>query len=341
MSVFKTIPFLFVAAIFTACGSKEVKKEKPAPVKVSVRVIEATQQEQVLGYSGMIEPDNTAQVGFAVQGVVNHVAVQEGQHVKQGQLLASIDDTEYRNALAIADAGFEQAEDMYNRLHGLYEKGSLPEKDYIDIKTKLAQAKANKSINAKRIADSRLYAPMSGIITKKQVERGSAAAPGVSAFTIIKTDVLYARISVPESEVGALRSGTEAQVFIPTLNDTIKGRISIINPQADEISRAYTVKAKLDNSGSILLPGMLVEVRIHTGGKSNAITIPATAVIRDADNITYVFVANGQNTAVRKRITTGALTGDNDVVVTAGLQKGDRLIVAGQTHLKDGSALSF
>ena len=338
---FKQVSFFFIAAVFAGCGAREVKKAPQPPVKVSVFKVQKNNTAREQSWSGTIEADNTAEIGFAVPGVVNQIAVEEGQTVKQGQLLASLDATEYSNALAIAHAGLEQAEDLYNRLNDLYQKGSLPAKDYIDIKTKLAQAKANQQISAKHIADSRLYAPISGIITARKIERGSAAAPGVPAFTIVKTDMVYAKITVPESEVGALKNGHPAMVFIPTINDSIAGHINIINPQADANSRTYSVKIKLNNPAGQLLPGMLATITMNTGKNVNTIAIPATAVVRDADDITYVFITNAQNQAVRKRITVGSLTGKNEVVVTAGLNDGEQVITAGLTNLKDGTAVSL
>lgn len=338
----KQIAFVFFSLLILAgCNTRQEVPPKPAPVKVTVQQVQQNNRLQEFSYSGSIEPENIAQVGFAVAGVVNNIAVQEGQTVSQGQLLAGIDPTEYSNALSIANAGLEQAEDMYNRLNDLYQKGSLPAKDYVDIKTKLAQAKANKSINAKHIADSRLYAPMSGIITAKLIERGSTAAPGIPAFTIVKTGIVYAKVAVPESEVGKLKTGMIAKVYVPTLGDTVEGKIHIINPQGDAVSKTYAVKILLNNSNRKLLPGMIANVTITPGNKKDVISVPATAVVRDADDITYVFVANPQNKAVRKRITAGAITGNQDILVKDGLSTGDKIIIAGQSRLKDGTDISF
>ena len=335
-------PIVVVLLALSSCGKekKEEKRETP-PQKVSVYQVGSAAQQQQMRYSGTIEPDNTAQIGFAVGGVVNNVSVQEGQHVRQGQLLASIDATEYTNSLAIANAGLEQAEDLYKRLHELYEKGSLPAKDFIDIKAKVAQARASKNISAKRIADSRLYAPMSGIITRRSIERGSMAAPGVPAFTIIKTDQVYAMFSVPESEVGSLKSGMNGRVFIPTLGDTVSGKISIINPQADAVSRTYSVKLRLANPEQKLLPGMLTETIISTGKTVDVLVVPAKAVIRDADNISFVYTVNEAKKAVKKRVTTGSLTGNSEVVIKDGIKPGDTVIISGQLSVKDGSSVSF
>lgn len=331
---------IVVFVILSGCKG-ETKSNSDTPIAVSVVPIKKVNRLQELDYSSTIEADNTAQVSFAVSGVVNNVAVQEGQSVNQGQLIASIDATTYSNSLRIADAGYAQALDMYNRLNELYQKGSLPARDYIEVKTKLEQAAANKRISSKQISDSRLYAPMSGIVTHRFIEKGSSAAPGIPAFTIIKTDMVYAKITVPESEVGTLKQGMPATVFIPTLNDSIKGKISIINPQADDKSRTYSVKIRLDNQAHRLLPGMLADVKINPLRNEEVIIVPVTAVVRDADDITYVFAVTNDKKAIRKRITVGNIIGTEAVIVKNGLNASDVIVTAGQSRLKDGSSVSY
>ncbi|MEO6686938.1 MAG: biotin/lipoyl-binding protein, partial [Dyadobacter sp.] len=158
-----TITPVFLFAFFTiflaGCAAKEEKQVKQSPVKVTVQQIESHGEQEELSFSGTIEADNSVAIGFSVPGTVNSVRVSEGQFVNAGQLLATIDATEYDNALSIANAGLEQAEDMFTRLSGLYQKGSLPAKDFIEIKTKVAQAKANKNLSVKRVNDAKLYAP--------------------------------------------------------------------------------------------------------------------------------------------------------------------------------------
>ncbi|WP_333820834.1 efflux RND transporter periplasmic adaptor subunit [Ohtaekwangia sp.] len=327
-----------VATSLIACKQEEAAPP-PKPVQVNLLEIKRDNQAQEFTYSGTIDPENTALVSFAVPGVIENVAVEEGQPVKQGQLLAGIDDTEYRNALFIAEAALTQAEDMYNRLSGLYSKGSLPEKDFIDIQTKVAQARANKEINVKHIKDSRLTAPFTGIISRKMIERGSTAAPGIPAFQIVKTDQVYARIAVPEGQVGEVLKGMASGVFVKTLNQTFNGNITIINPQADPVAKTYDVKVKLDNASGRLLPGMIADVTIHTGKKVEVIIIPAKAIVRDADGIAYVFTANKEGTALRKRVEVKAITGENELIVT-GLNLGDKIVIAGQSRLKEGMPLT-
>lgn len=330
---------LLIIGLASSC-QKESHKTAVAPTKVSMIEVKNTKQKKELAYSGTIEAENTANIGFAVPGIITRIAAQEGQKVTQGELLASVEDTEYQNALIIANAGLEQAEDMYKRMNELYEKGSLPEKDFIDIKTKVAQAKANQKINAKHIKDSKLTAPFGGTVTAKMIELGAMAAPGVPAFSIVKTDKVYARITVPESEIGLLQKGMSATVYIPTIKETLTGKIAIINPLADEMSRTYTVKVILDNPKGHILPGMLTNVSVANNQEEEVITVPVKAIVRDADNISYVYTCNAQKKATRKRVEVVGMLGNNDAIVS-GLRAGDQIVVAGQTHLKDGSALAF
>jgi RND family efflux transporter MFP subunit len=138
-----------------------------------------------------------------------------------------------------------------------------------------------------------------------------------------------------------LTIGKEVLVIIPVLNDSIKGTITIINPQADYTSRTYNVKVRLNNSDKKLLPGMLTEMLVYTDSKQQRIVIPAASIVRDADDLTYVFVATPQHKAFRRRITPAGVAANNEVIIQAGLERGDQLIVQGQTRLEDGNSIQF
>ena len=89
------------------------------------------------------------------------------------------------------------------------------------------------------------------------------------------------------------------------------------------------------------MPGMLTEMRVYTGNKQQNIIIPASSIVRDADDLTYVFLAGEHQKAVRRRIATTGVTTDNEVIIQSGLKPGDKLIVNGQTQLEDGSNIQL
>ena len=341
LSLFKqSIIVISLSILFAGCGTKADKNPLTEnPLKVSVKTIATSQLGEQLSYSGSIQPDNTVQLGFSVPGRVADVPADEGRHVSNGELLASIETTEYENALAIAKAGFEQAEDNFKRSDELHKKGSLTDRDYIAAKLALTQAEANKNLSEKRLSDCYLHAPFTGIVTAKLIERGTSALPGVLVFTLMKTDFVYAQVSVPESDISKLEIGSRANIIVASLNDTLHGSISIINPQADPLSKTYTVKIKVPNTNGKLLPGMICVMTIATGRTLHVVAIPEECVVRDADDLTYVLVVNKEKRAVRKRITVGGLS-DSAVIVNSGLSEGDRIVTMGQKYIKEGQQLS-
>ena len=341
MNVFKQLSFVSLAVILLAsCAKKEDNAVTAPTLKVSTRQLTANGISETLSYSGSIEADNSVALGFLVPGRVTAVSVEEGQHVTEGQLLASIETIEYQNNVLLAEASLEQAQDNFNRLDELYVKGSLPAREHLTAKVALSQAKANKSIAAKRLADTKLYAPFAGIVTAKEIEKGAIASSGIMAFTIVKTDLVYAKISVSESEISKLAIGTGATVTIPAINDTRNGKISIINPQADASTRSFEVKVRLANANGKLLPGMLANINISTDHKREVLTVPADAVVRDPEEFTYVFIVDDKNRAIKKRIVINGLS-MNEIIVSEGLHIGDRVIIQGQSQLKDGQTVAL
>ncbi|WP_299781839.1 efflux RND transporter periplasmic adaptor subunit [uncultured Formosa sp.] len=325
--------------LLVGCSDKKETVKQTIIPKVTVKKIQTSSETEVLNYSGTIEADNTVSLGFSVPGRISKVYVQEGLKVKQGQLLAAIDQTTYKNAFDIANAGLEQANDNFNRLHNLYEKGSLPERDFIAVKVAVAQANANKNLAEKNLADTNLYAPFSGMITSKMTEIGATAAPGVPAFTVMKTNKVYAKASITESEIAKLKIGTDAKVEISSLNEIFNGKVAIVNPSADALTRTFNVKVRIDNNEDKLLPGMISTIKINTGNTVKVISIPSESVVRDANNILYVFVVKN-NKAIKKRVSLGNFKG-NEVIVTEGLAIGDSVVIAGNKNLKDGQTVSL
>ncbi|WP_202008516.1 efflux RND transporter periplasmic adaptor subunit [Chryseolinea lacunae] len=326
--------------LLASCAKKEDKEVAVPTLKVSTRELTANGITETLSYSGSIEADNSVALGFLVPGRVTAVYVEEGQHVTEGQLLASIETIEYQNNLLLTEASLEQALDNFNRLNELFEKGSLPAREHLTAKVALSQAKANKSIAAKRLADTKLYAPFAGIVTAKEIEKGAIASSGIMAFTMVKTDLVYAKISVSESEISKLAIGTGATVNIPAVQETRSGKISILNPQADASTRSFEVKVRLANANGKLLPGMLANINISTNHQRDVLTVPADAVVRDPEELTYVFVVDNKNRAIRKRIVVNGLS-MNEIIVSEGLHVGDRVIIQGQNQLKDGQTVAL
>ncbi|QJD97003.1 efflux RND transporter periplasmic adaptor subunit [Mucilaginibacter robiniae] len=336
--------YLNLVIILSSCSHKKEDDrsdaEASARAPVEVLKITTTEDKQVLNLSGTIQSEKTAQVAFSVQGRVASVLTDEGQSVQKGQLLATLDPRDYQYQLEQANANLLQAKDTYERYKQLYEKGSLTPKDYVTAQSQYLMAQANKQTAAKRVSDTRLYAPISGTITGKMTEVGNQASPNAQAFTIEQMDHVNATMTIPESEIGNVMRNNNAKVTVPTLNQTFTGKVTSVNPQGARNSNTYRTKILLNNTSHQLLPGMIAEINLQTNHKAQYITVPPKAVVHDQDGLSYVFLVDSgaQTRAIRRRITVGQAVGDA-ISVVDGLRSGDLLIVEGQYRLKDGQSV--
>ncbi len=332
-----------VISIFTGCRTSTALEESPQKnTKVIAKRVEIKSEKLMVFVSGFLEADKTILLSFLVPGKVENVYVDEGYHVKKGQVLANVEIDDYQSHLEIADAKLLRAQDAYNRLKPLYSDGAIPEKDFIEIKTGLSQAKAGRNIAYKKVNDTLLRSPVPGIVGLKRIEIGQMISPGMPVFTIVKTDKIYANVSVPESEIGKIALGQKTVVIISALeNREVQGRVTLIGAMANPRTRSYTVKIELANPDYTLLNGMIAEAKIVTDKKVEIITVPGNAIIRDANNLMYVFLAD-QSTgrAIRRRVFSGFVH-KSEIEIKSGLSMGDTVIISGQHKLTDGQRIAL
>ncbi|MEP6992234.1 MAG: efflux RND transporter periplasmic adaptor subunit, partial [bacterium] len=235
-----------------------------AAVPVLVRAPGHIVRSNFVALSGEVEGLRTASIGFNVPGVVARVEAKEGDFVRQGQVLATLDRTEYDINVEMATAQRERAEDEYRRAKIVFEAKGIPENDFNKAGTGVRLARAQEAMARKKLQDTRLAAPMSGMLARRGIEPGEQAAPGYPLFTIAQIEPAQVRVGVPESEVSRMAVGSRATVSIPSLKGaSFAGRVRLVGIAADPASRTYTVKVEVANMGRKLRPGMIAEVRIE------------------------------------------------------------------------------
>jgi RND family efflux transporter MFP subunit len=266
--------------------------------------------------------------------------VSSGQRVSKGQLIATLDDVTYRNALQAAAATLEQANDAYDRLKLLHENGSLPDIQWVEVQSKLKQAQSSYEISQKSLADTKLYAPFSGYISEKNVEVGQNVMPGLSVVKLVNIENVKVTISVPETEISNVTKGSTVEIEVPALdNQTFTGRIDEKGVVANALSRSYEVKAVVANHSGALLPGMICNLLLQSDKvNDNAIVLPCNIIQLDSSNHNFVWAAvNGK--AVRKYVELGKFIDDN-VVILSGVSAGDEIIIEGQQKVSDNMQIN-
>jgi multidrug efflux pump subunit AcrA (membrane-fusion protein) len=263
---------------------------------------------------------------------------------------------------------FDRWQDEYNRMKYLYEHKSLPANDFTKIEAGFNAARerydmaksgtrtedklaASAQYNAataqmqeakKRLADCQLRAPIAGFIGMRQIEVGNTVAPGMPVLSVVDLDPVKVRVGIPESQVGKVREGDRAEVSIPSLNgQQFEGRVEAIAAASDPASRTYVSKIVVPNPKHQLRAGMVSEARLIGDAQVNVITLPGSAIVRDARGVTQVFVVtSGQNRAYGRRVEVGSMIG-NEVEIRSGLTGNEQVVVNGQNYVREGSPVQI
>jgi membrane fusion protein, multidrug efflux system len=257
------LSLLGLAFIASGCASNAGNNNDTA-IKVEVEQVKVVDGSQTFAYSGTIEESETIPLSFSSVGTVSKVFVSEGALVKKGQLLATLDNTTYQNAYAMAHATEQQAEDAYNRLTPMHKNGNLSDIKYVEVETGLQQAKAAAAIAKKSLNDCNLYATTDGYIGKRSIDPGMTTIPNLTSITIVKINKVFARVAVSEGEISLIQKGQKANIKIGALGSTnYNGVVEEIGVVADPIVHTYKIKIGIENTNHAIKPGMICNATIE------------------------------------------------------------------------------
>jgi len=329
--------------ILGGCGQKNAKnaetKETAIPVRTE-QVGETTVKGQISA-SGNVEGNTTVRLSFLVGGRLNYISNHEGQNVSKGRLIASLDPENYKIAKQLSDVQVANTTDEFNRLTILHDRNSLSENDYSKIIFSLQQAKLQQQLQQKNLNDTKLYTPISGVLIKKKAEAGEIVGVGTPLFVISDIRTVKVVAYIPEDQLHFIRMGQNVNVSISALNKIFTGKVIEVGADADETSRAFTIKIIVDNPDLLIRPGMIADETINTNLPTQKILLPAESIGHDLNNQDYVYVIDkSQSKAFKHKINIGNMI-DNKIEVTNGLNPDDLVVVEGQSKLVDGSLITI
>ena len=336
--------FMGLLAILMVCGCGEKKDSGvKAPTRVKTQMVSPAFSDDAQTYVGIVEEREATAVSFTGMGVVKRVLVNEGQPVSRGQLIAEMDDTQARNLLSGAEAQMTQANDALERYKMLHDNGSLPEVQWVEIQSKVAQAKSQYEVAKKNLADCRLTAPVSGIIGKKLIGTGETALPSQAVVTVLDISSVKVKVAVPETEIGSIATTTPSTISVEAAQATVSGGKIEKGIQADALTHTYDVRISVQNGGRKLLPGMVASVCLKASpspSQGGDVLIPVTAVQKRADGSLFVWTVAQDSTAHRAKVSIGTTMG-NHVAITDGLDMGQRVVTEGYQKLSEGTKVIY
>jgi membrane fusion protein, multidrug efflux system len=320
-------------------GPQAEPEERPTPVLLAT-VQRGTIQGQIRAAS-TIEAEMQVTVHAESTGRITSLDLQEGDEVKSGQTLARIRRDAQSLGYERAETSLVDFEREFERVKQLYEQGIASRSEYDQAKSNVDVGKLDIRDRRRDLSNTVVKAPFAGVLTRRFVDPGGFVSSGAQMFEITDFQTLVARVYVPERELDRIAVGQSAMVVGKAAkNREGVGAIKRIAPVVDATTGTVKVTIGLPEAlaggEAGFLPGMYAEVTLTTEVHADVPLVPKPALIHE-DEQTFVFVVEGDR--VRRQLIELGLTDADFVEVTAGLDAGAKIVVAGQTGLKDNGLI--
>ena len=340
-AVIMSVLILFAAG----CGREEVQKKREVIRPVKIMTIKDTSALLSHGFPGTVRAARRAIMSFKVSGPLVALPVEEGQHVKKGNLIAQIQKRDFQNAVNEAFARYREAEQQFRRYKELYAKKQVSKADFDRYRAARDVAKAQLEDAKNALRDASLRASFDGVISKRYVEnfqKVRAKDPIVNLQDISRIEVL---VDVPELIIAEIRESRTIKTMARF--ESIPGKeypleIKEYSTEADPATQTYQVVLIMDQPREAnIFPGMTATVNATSRGLEGKartdILVPALAVLNAPGNQPYVWVLDPEEGVVhRKEVKIESLEGSGSIRILDGINHGETIVVAGVTKLEEG-----
>lgn len=340
-----------IMLFITACDEQQeiVEKESLRPV----RTVLASAGDGITGrdFPGIVIAENRADLSFRVSGKLKELLVKEGEKVVKGQVIARIDQTDFKIELNDKQAGYNKSKASFKRSATLVEPGHISRREFDEIKAAYSTADSLLKAAKQNLIYTELKAPFEGNITKTYVDNFEEVLARDKIATLQDLKSMQIEIDIPESlMINVRRSGEQHQIYATF--DAIKDKkfplsFHEVSAQADEITHAFKIRFRLPPiKNYTILAGMTATVVVDKApgvagsGDKSEIIVPSHAVLEDnKGRFVYIAVAESVSSMTgvvhRRNVTTSRLT-NTGLLITSGLDPDDLVVTAGMSKMQEG-----
>ena len=294
--------------------------------------------EHFFTVQGMVESDQNAQIFPEAAGKITSIKVNEGDKVKKGQVLLTIDNKIVGNQIDEVKSRLSLAEIVFKKQSSLWDQKIGSEIQFLEAKNNYESLKQNLEALQSQLALYSIYAPFSGVIDEIFPKEGEMAAPQMPAFRLVNTDNMYIKSDVTERYLSSLKAGDEVNVSFPGIglkqSTTIERLGSFINPN----NRTFKVRLSLKNEEGKLKPNLLAELKIRDYVADSTVVMAASLVQMTPSGEEFVYALE-DNKAKKLTVTTG-MTYNGQVEILNGLSGTETLIDKGARSIKNGDTVN-
>jgi RND family efflux transporter MFP subunit len=340
MNNYSLVASAVLLSICAACSSGDQQAETTIH---SVLVVKPTATGATVSknYSGVVTESKTISLGFKTAGQISKTYVKQGDYVKQGQLIATLDDSDYRLAANDAQVQFDQMSSEMERLEYLFQTNNLAQNDYEKSIAGYKRLKINLENSLNKLKYCKLYAPVSGYVTKLNFEKAEMVNAGTPVIELMDNSALEIAVDLP----------TEAYLrrdkfcgYTAQLSDGSQFALTLlsITPKADN-NQLYSMRLAVPaNAKSKVTPGMNVDIIVDRSDNTDdstettKLSVPIRSIFYDGEQHPCVWVLDADSTVKATTVTLSDNLGNGYVTVTSGLTGNETIVKAGVNSLQPG-----
>ncbi len=327
---------LFMVLVLFSCRKPAEETSEETVNRIHVRTSAYEQEDFVLieRFSGEVKPFKQVNLSFNVPGKIERLYFDEGDRVKKGELLAQLEQQDYKAARDQRLAQWEKAKRDFERSQRLWKEDSIQEQIVQDAETAFKAVQAVLDAAELNLKHCQMFAPFSGHVAFRLGEEMEMAAPGQVVFTLMDISRILVELGVPERSVGRIRQGQKAQVVVESLKEeSMEGRISHVAVSAFPDSRLFKVEIDILNPNFDLKPGMTASVGVITDTILDAFVFSIdVSVLRKGERV--IFLLDGDK--VRMVVLEDYIISGEDLIIRDPLPEAGQIIIDGQDVLFDG-----
>ncbi|NDV45834.1 efflux RND transporter periplasmic adaptor subunit [Paludibacter sp. 221] len=326
-----------IIILFSACKSEKTPKTEIKTARVCTALVYG--ENHTVTFPGKVKASSDINLSFRISGPISNIHVNEGEFVRKGQVLAEMDDRDYRIQFSATEAEYNQIKGEAERVIKLYEQESISENDYEKAVAGLQQITAKYNAHKNALADTKLIAPFDGYVQKRWYDKDETISAGMPVFSIISIGEPEVTVNIP---VGYFIQRDKFDSFTCAFDvypETVFSLDLISINQKANLNQLYTMRLKVRANGnkSLPTPGMSTMVSISFKPEnSHLVCIPMTAIFeKDGQSAIWVYNPTQQTIQFRPVKLSEILT-DGTVVISEGLQAGETVVSAGVHTLQNG-----
>ena len=327
---------------------KEIKKDSvqvDSEKAVSVKIDELNFEEfnHFILINGNVDAEKHVFVSPELNGQVEKIYVSEGEKVKKGALLVSLNTKVINSNIEEVKTGLELARKVFNKQHELWEQNIGSEIEYLNAKNAKESAENRLKTLKTQLEMARIRAPFSGYIEKISGKEGEMASPGMPILEIVNLSEMKIYADVSEKYLANISEGDIAIARFPSLPGIeIEVPVYRTGNVIDRNSRTFTIELKIKNPDNQLKPNLMTTVMLNDFSEDSALVVPSGIIKKDIQG-SYLYVADdtGEYVIAHKAYIHTGLSYKDKTMITGGVGRGDKVIIAGYTEISDGVKINI